>query len=185
MDRWQPGCFYYKSLFPLKTIINNPRHIGMPSLPLVQLAWGAQNWQEVTSDFGLWKYYCTLGGIILTSSKTSGWTEPKFTGRESEVSSFHGESFITGLHMHTAQDTGKLRENLNDLKKLPTSKKLSQQANPPCLSCSSTWYPVLSPSVKQEHGFSLGWCWQPNPCAGKGNELKYAHTSLCEEGIHC
>ena len=84
-----------------------------------------------TSDFGLWEYYCTLGGIILTGSKTSGWTEPKFTGRESEISRFHSESFITGLHMHMAQDTGKLREDLNDLKKLPTSKKPSQQANTP------------------------------------------------------
>lgn len=38
MDRWQPGCYYYKSLFLLKIIINNPRHIGIPFLPLVQLA---------------------------------------------------------------------------------------------------------------------------------------------------
>ena len=107
---------------------------GLPSMGSHRVG---HNWSDLaaaaatTSDFGLWEYYCTLGGIILTGSKTSGWTEPKFTGRESKISRFHSESFITGLHMHMAQDTGKLREVLNDLKKLPTSKKLSQQANTP------------------------------------------------------
>lgn len=36
IDRWQPVRHYYKSLFPLKIIISNPGHIGIPFLPLVQ-----------------------------------------------------------------------------------------------------------------------------------------------------
>lgn len=36
MSRWQPVCHCYKSLFPLIIIINNPRHMGIPFLPLVQ-----------------------------------------------------------------------------------------------------------------------------------------------------